>query len=134
MKNIRKENGIQDTMGSLFVMLFIFIMLLCYVGFSKSVSKKADCDNIAKKYLYRMESAGCLTSEDFENMTLDFDKINVSVQDIGSSRTRVPYGEEVVLHIRLTFPNPLLEFLDLSSLGISLKTQYDIEWEATAKW
>jgi len=137
MDKKQKENGFHDMIGSLFVVLFVFMMLFVYIGVSKSVSKKLACDNIAKTYLYRMEANGYLTTgtgSDYEEMRERFEEIGVSITDIGTTKVQVPYGKVVTLNILAEFPNPLTETVNLDLLGIKETIKYEIKLEATAKW
>lgn len=136
MKHNRKENGSMDLIGAVYVLLFVFVMLLVYIGISKSVQLKLQCDTIAKNYLYRMEACGYLKQADYESMVADFRGIgatNVS-KNIGTTSKQVAYGDFVVLDVTITVPNPILENLNIDFLGISPQITYDIVLEATAKW
>ena len=137
MQKNKKEDGVHDMLGSLFIVLFVFFMLFVYIGFSESVSMKLNCDNIAKTYLYRMEAAGYLTTgegSDFEEMEQRFRSIGATITDIGTTKTQVPYGKLVTLHILVKFPNPLSKHVTLDLLEVPDTVEYEIKLEATAKW
>ncbi len=66
---------------------------------------KAQVDQVARKYLLRMETMGYLTETDRVNMTQELLSLGVSDPDYtGSTVNPVGYGEAITLMIRGKIP------------------------------
>lgn len=135
----KKEKGTAaDMLAAGLVILIVVFVLLFFMGFSKSIQLRLSYDNIAKKYLYRMESTGYLSAADIAALNSDIKNTGGRVISNESTFSRVRYGGTVTLDICIEFPNPVLEFLNKDNYFVNLLVEdvqtYHIRWEATAKW
>lgn len=146
----KKENGdVIDMVSFYLVLLFTIALLFLFTCFAKEIQMRMMCDTLAKRYLYRMETAGCMTEEIKADIINDFcNEFDISAADISlknSTTVRVPYGETILLCIDVTLPSPLAttfqspfgDFLlkdNQSNTDLYQKLQYKKVWEGTAKW
>ena len=115
-RKVKMESGasVADYVGTIFVMAFLFAMLFSWISYAKLVNIKLECDNVAKKYIYRMEQYGYMLPEDRANMISDLNAIGVNVTATGYTGTtlsQVKYGDKVHLQCEVSFPNPVYELL-----------------------
>ena len=71
-----KHSGQSDLIASLFVILAMTIFVLFFILAIKDVDTKIQMDQIARKYILRMESSGKLTSEEIKELKKELSNIN----------------------------------------------------------
>lgn len=82
-------------------LLLMTILLVSYIDSVRLINDKAEINQIARKYILRMETEGVLTEMD--RLALNKELAEVGVSDIsleGTTMVRVGYGEAITLHIR----------------------------------
>lgn len=136
----RKEKGnIIDMCSSLFILLFVFMLLLAYLSYSKAINKKMAIDLVAKNTLYQMEETGSWTQSiennflsELENNGIDDIKIEKN-ESTGVNSAKAGYGEEVDLKVVISFKNPARQFKFMNTVT-SERIEYEIARSTTAKW
>lgn len=96
----KKEGDIQDFILQMIGIVICFIMMLCGIDYADTVIKYNDANEIARKYILRMEAKGYLASDDQAELESDMDDKGFSnISLANSTTTQVHYGEEVKLVI-----------------------------------
>lgn len=126
-KNKKEPGNIVDQMGSLFVMVFMLVMVLVLIAYSKMVQMRISIDNVVKEYLYQMEEEGCLTEEmqasmkeELRDLGVDYGSAGEAISFAGTSNlgtNQAAYGDKVTLVCTMTFPNPLYETISAEKKG-----------------
>lgn len=97
----KEEGNIGDLMAAGVCILLMTILLVSYIDSIRLINDKAEVNQIARKYILRMETEGVLTESD--RLALNKELAEVGVSDIsleGTTIVRVGYGEAITLHIR----------------------------------
>lgn len=99
---MRRERGsVGDILVTGFYLLAITIVMLAYMGNVRLVYRKAEINQVARKYILRMETAGELTDADYVSITRELETLGVTeLSLVGTTLDRVPYGDPIVLMIR----------------------------------
>lgn len=99
---MKKEKGnVGDLMAAGVCLLLMTILLVSYIDSVRLINDKAEINQIARKYILRMETEGVLTEVD--RLALNEELVEAGVSDIsleGTTMVRVGYGEAITLHIR----------------------------------
>ena len=146
----RLEYGnVIDQIGSILVVAFIFALILAYSAYGKLTQERLAVDNVAKEYLYKMEEYGYLRSEDEANLESDMSAVGATITDYGETTrengaahaddVQVTYGDQVILDLTLTYPNPFFNVFSsenswIKVMGFEEMIEYKIRMSATAKW
>lgn len=105
--------------------LTVFCILLVWFGFTVftgNIDRSTEINQVARRYLLRMETDGYLTPENRELLTAELEELGVSGIDLtGTSFTDVGYGREVRLHIRGNATVKVFELEDLFKAKTALK-------------
>lgn len=137
---LKKESGdMADVFAAGLVIIAATFLVLVFIGFSKSVQMRMHLDNVAKKYLYQMESIGYMTAENESNMIEDFKDYGATVQiNDATTMQRVKYGDTVTLDIIVMFEHPIYQAINKDNpilrKYIKPAVMYHILLEATSKW
>ena len=142
IKNKRESGNIVDAMGSLFVVILLFAMILVMAAYGSLVEKKLAIDNTVKEYLYLEEQYGYLrgapselpksytcsngvintsglaAGSDAENLVRDLctnNGVTKVIIESGTTRVQQAYGNEVVLKVTVTFNNPIFKEVGTNS-------------------
>lgn len=97
----KEEGNIGDLMAAGVCILLMTILLVSYIDSIRLINEKAEVNQIARKYILRMETEGVLTESD--RLALKTELAEAGVSDIsleGTTVVRVGYGEAITLHIR----------------------------------
>lgn len=147
-----EPGNIIDQMGSIFVMVFMFVMVLVFAGYSKMVMMRINIDTVTKSYLYQMEEEGCLTAEMQQYMKEELRDIGVNygtdgdaISFAGTSNLgddQAPYGSRITLQCSMSFPNPMYETIGQEKKGdawftlpgLARTLNYTVKMTATSKW
>lgn len=141
-KNMEKENGnFIDMMGSLFIMVFIFILILVFTAYGSMVRSRLAIDNNAKEYLYQMEQSGFLSSTLKTQFKNNLEGLGCTNVKIDATSDKVPYGSSIKLGYECEIPNPLYKYIaeekkgnamGFGMIGISPTIHYKNTMTATA--
>ena len=81
--------------------LAMMVLMLSYLGHVELLNQKAEVDQLARKYILKMETVGYLTAEDRSMLVLELEDTGASELDFsGSTMSRVTYGMPVTLQIQ----------------------------------
>jgi hypothetical protein len=103
-----KKNGQGDLIASLFVILALTLFVFFFINAIADVNTRIQMDQIARKYILRMEAEGKLTSDEMNDMKNELLSIP-SVAEVtdgsdidfsGSTTTAVGYGKTIILKIK----------------------------------
>lgn len=99
---MKKEAGnIGDLMAACICMLLMTVLLIAYMDSVRLLDEKTEINQIARKYILRMETVGMLTESDRLLLSKELEAAGASDISLeGTTLERVGYGEEVVLKIR----------------------------------
>lgn len=170
----RESGNAIDMLGSVFVVVMMFAMILALVSYASLVEKKLSIDNTVKQYLYVTEqygyldglptntnpitcamsgtslnTAGLAIGSDAEKMIKDLERngcTNVVIES-DTTRTQKGYGQEVVVDLTVSFPNPLFETIGATTeeqanrswfkilMPASSRTvSYNVRFESASRW
>lgn len=135
----KKEHGnVIDLMACGWVLIFILLILVFYIGYSKAAQIRIQCDTIAKQYLYIMEANGYLKSDAYENMERAFEQSDIRIVQNNCTMAQVAYGSIVKVDLIVEFDNPIASMISEENGFVDFmivdKFTYRIYMEATAKW
>jgi len=97
--------SVADVLSAGICVIAMTVLMLAYTGSIRLLNSKAEIDQIARKYILRMETVGYLTAQDSLLMTQELAGLGVTEIDYtGSTMNRVSYGEEISLVIHGKIP------------------------------
>lgn len=98
----RKESGsIGDLLAAGICVLAMCSVMLGFFDCLELLKQKNQVSQVARKYILRMETVGCLTPSDGAELVTALQSIPVTEVDLsGSTFTMVGYGNPITLHIR----------------------------------
>ncbi len=97
----RERGNIGDMMAAGLCMLAMTAIMLVYMGNAGLVNKKAAVNQVARKYILRMETTGCLTEADRVVLLQELETLGLTEPELtGTTMNRVGYGQPIVLNIR----------------------------------
>lgn len=97
----RSRGEIGECLSACIGLLLMSVVLITFLDSTRLINQKEDIDQIARKYILRMETKGSLEEADRAELLAELD--SVGAQDVsleGTSLRRVAYGETIVLRIR----------------------------------
>lgn len=99
---MKKEAGnVGDFMAACICVLLMSVLLLTYMDSVRLIDEKAEVNQIARKYILRMETVGMLTEADRIALCRELSEAGASEVSLeGSTFERVGYGEAIVLQIK----------------------------------
>lgn len=88
-----------------FILLVIFVVVLifAYMYGILCMNTSDNIDLVMTTYCKRMESQGCLSQEEVEDMKeqlAEYGMVNVQVSGQGTDGTKIPYGEKVEIIVK----------------------------------
>lgn len=109
--SLKKNKGNSDLISSLFVILALSVFVIFYIGVISDVGTRNNIDQVARKYILRMESEGELSMDNESKLIADLMKIPAvkSAIDGGSenivvtwneTKTKRGYGSTITLDIK----------------------------------
>lgn len=98
---MKKEAGnVGDFMAACICMLMMSALLLSYMDSVRLIDRKTEINQIARKYILKMETVGMLTEPDKSALLEELAAAGASeVRLEGTTVHRVGYGSAIVLHI-----------------------------------
>ncbi len=144
--NKREDGNVVSQMAGVLMMIFIFVMILAMVAFSRLVNCKMEIDNCVRNYLYVAEQNGFLSDEDkvgFKSALESHGCYNVTFtkgsEELCTS-AQVPYGGEVQVGVSLDFENPIWQYFSkethdhMFALTVAKPVHYEPIMKSTARW
>lgn len=97
----REKGNVGDMIAAGLCMLAMTVVMLVYMKNAGLVNKKAAVDQVARKYILRMETAGHLTEADRTALLQELKSLGLAAPELtGTTVERVGYGQPIVLIIR----------------------------------
>ena len=97
----REQGSVADIMAAGLCMLAMTVVMLAYMGNVRLINTKAAVNQIARKYILRMETTGQLTAADRIALGQELESVGVTEVNLaGTTEDRVGYGETIVLMIQ----------------------------------
>ena len=101
MKLIKQKGSIADIMSTCICVLAMSVLLLFFLQWVEVIQQKQAVSQLARKYILRMETTGCLGATD--RTLLETELLSSGVTETcleGTSMNMVGYGEPITLLIR----------------------------------
>lgn len=97
----KQEGSVLDFMTVGICILAMAVVLTAYFACSDLLLRKGQISQIARCYILKMETVGCLTEEEKNNMLKELQAIGLRGIDLtGTTVNPVEYGDSVILQIR----------------------------------
>lgn len=98
---MKKEKGnVGELMAACICVLLMTFLVVAYMDSLRLINAKAEVNQIARKYILKMETAGMLAEPD--RLSLEAELRNAGATEIslaGTTVTRAGYGEAITLRI-----------------------------------
>lgn len=97
----KREGSVLDFMSVCICILAMSIVVTAYFYCSDLLLRKGQISQIARCYILKMETVGCLTEGDKNRMLAELQTVGMQGIDLeGSTTNPVGYGDSVILRIR----------------------------------
>lgn len=97
----KREGSVMDFLSVCICILAMAIVLTAYFYCSDLLLRKGQLSQLARCYILKMETVGCLTEGDKNRLLAELQAIGVQGIDLsGSTVNPVEYGDSVILRIR----------------------------------
>lgn len=97
----KQEGSVLDFLSVCICVLAMSIVVTAYFYCSDLLLCKGQVSQVARCYILKMETLGCLTESDKNQMLAELQSIGLQGIDLtGSTINPVEYGDSVILHIR----------------------------------
>ena len=98
----RKDKGILDQfLPAIVVIVLLAVLWTGSMVSASNIDRSSDIQQVARTYLLRMETDGCLTEENRNLMIAELEALDMEQIDLtGTSFTNVGYGNRIRLVIR----------------------------------
>lgn len=97
----KQEGSVLDFMTVGICILAMAVVLTAYFACSDLLLCKGQISQIARCYILKMETMGCLTEEEKNNMLAELQAVGLQGIDLaGTTMNPVEYGDSVILQIR----------------------------------
>lgn len=97
----KQEGSVLDFLSVCICILAMSIVVTAYFYCSDLLLRKGQVSQVARCYILKMETLGCLTESDKNQMLAELQNIGLQGIDLtGSTMNPVEYGDSVILHIR----------------------------------
>lgn len=148
--NKKDEGFLDDFLPLLIFLLIAAIMLLLFIETSAAINKKSSINAIARQYMLRLETQGCLTDADVSDLVdalnkegftdengnpLTTSQIECDYSEKGTNNT-AGYGNEVFLRLNVYTEQWIINPNDTDIWKIIFKKTYNpisIEYHSTSK-
>ena len=142
----KKSSGQSDLIASLFVILAMSIFVLFFVYAIGDIDTKIQMDQIARKYILRMESSGELTTTEIAELKADLSNIAAVAKALdngyeidvtwNNNQGAKGYGSTITLKIECPAVTTSFESEEgfIGSLSRSNIQVFTIEKQSTAKY
>lgn len=97
----KQEGSVLDFLSVCICILAMSIVLTVYLSCADLLSRKGQISQVARCYMLKMETVGCLTDGDRNAMLAELRTIGLQGIDLaGSTAAPVEYGDTITLQIR----------------------------------
>lgn len=96
----RQEGTVGNIMITGIFILAMAVVMLAFLDDMRLIQQKAEVDQLARRYILRMETVGGLTPEDREDLLRELSEQGVTEIDLAGTTTEAAgYGTKIVLQI-----------------------------------
>lgn len=96
----REPGNVGNIMATGLCLLAMTVVMLSYMDNVQLIQQKTEVSQLARKYILRMETVGCLTPEDRTVLTAELQAAGVTeITYEGTTDDLVDYGEPICLQI-----------------------------------
>lgn len=97
----RQKGNVGNIMITGIFILAMAVIMLAFLDNMWLIQQKAEVDQLARRYILRMETVGGLTPEDREDLLLELSERGVTEVNLaGTTSGEAGYGAKIVLRIR----------------------------------
>lgn len=97
---IAEKGSIGEFLAVCVGLLLMSVLLVSFLDSVGLINEKTEVDQIARKYILRMETCGELTAADRTNLCVELENAGASGISLeGTSVSKVPYGGTITLNI-----------------------------------
>ncbi len=97
----KRKGNVGDLLSAAVCILAMTVVMLAYLNSVQLIQQKGAVGQLARRYILRMETVGCLTASDRTTLYQELEELGVTEIDLeGTTINAVPYGEAVALKIR----------------------------------
>lgn len=98
---IRQSGSVANILVTGIFILAMAVVMMAFLEDVELIQQKADVDQLARRYILRMETTGGLTPEDREELLQELSGQGVTGADLtGTTLGESGYGAKIVLRIR----------------------------------
>ncbi len=110
---MKKDGRVDKGATLLFYMMIMFIMVITSLNAFKDMENKNNIGHVGRNYMLRIESNGYLSKSDEFNMVRELESLGVTdINTIGTTKSKVGYGNECLLNISGKYKMTVVEFMD----------------------
>lgn len=97
---MRERGNVGNIMITGILILAMTVIMLAFLDDMRMIQQKAEVDQLARRYILRMETVGGLTPEDQEDLVQELTSRGVTEIDLeGTTLGAAGYGQKIVLRI-----------------------------------
>ena len=97
----KREGNVGNLLITGICILAMTVVMLSYMDSVELIQQKSQVGQLARKYILRMETVGCLTVEDRTALTQELFDLGVTEIDYADTTvSEVPFGEPITLRIQ----------------------------------
>ena len=97
----RREGNVSELLATCICILGMTAVMMSYMGSMELVQQKMAVNQLARRYILRMETVGYLTEADRISLQTELQQIGVANIDLsGTTLKEVAYGEPISLYIK----------------------------------
>ncbi len=101
VKGKKDDGNVANIMVTGIFILSMMVVMLSFLDHLKLIQQKAEVDQLARRYILRMETVGRLTTEDAYQLVEELVGLGVTEVDLtGTTFETVDYGAGIRLQIR----------------------------------
>lgn len=139
---MKKSKGeVQQFFVQMICILFSFAILLYAIYFLKSTVAYNDVNQIARKYILKMERKGFLTSNEIndikselkENKNINKENISINVSNV-DEKNKAPFGEDISIEISCDIKIKSFDLSDSKFTKSENEETVTIKKSSTARW
>lgn len=98
--NKKSKGSIMDLLSVGITIIAMSIIMMAYLNSIQLVHTKSEVSQLARKYILRMETVGCLTVTDKMKLLQELQDLGITDVDLnGSTMNEVAYGSPIYLYI-----------------------------------
>ena len=97
----KRSGNVADVLTVGICVITMTIIMMAYMGSVQMLDRKAQIDQVARKYILRMETVGYLTANDKLQLSQELQQLGAYELDFdGTTSARVDYGTPITLVIQ----------------------------------